>query len=171
MGFTVVQINIRSYNYNKYLLNLEINRCNADIILLNETGTIYNNNIKILGYNFIAINNTDKDGIAIIYKKDINIEHVYFENKDILAIKINSNFGPILIATTYSPPRKFTLPIVSLNRLFSFNIPVLLIADLNAKHPILNTLPPHSNRTPTYNPKGYQIKNIIERQNLLTLGP
>ena len=152
MGFTVVQINIKNFYKNKYILTLEISRTKPDIILMNETGRVYNNNLKLPGYKTTAINTVEYDGIAILSKNELEIEHVFFENNDLLAIRIKSNFGPVIIATTYSPPRRYTLPIVSLNKLFSYEIPILLIADLNAKHPSLNIAP---NNSKMYNPKGH----------------
>ena len=138
MGITVLQINIKSFLVNKYLLNVEINNHQPDIVLLNETSKVYGK-ISIRGYKTIALNNELYDGIAILYKTQLNVEHLYFHNKDLLAIKLFTNFGPIIIATTYAPPRRFTIPIISLNRLFSIQLPILFIADINAKHNILNT--------------------------------
>ena len=54
MGFTLLQINIRHFSRNKYLLQLEISNCsNPDIIILiNETGKIYGEiHPYIRGYN------------------------------------------------------------------------------------------------------------------------
>ena len=70
--------------------------------------------LKIKGYKGFGINNQTADGVAIFHKYDLTIEHIAIPHNDILAIKVITNTGPVIISTAYSPPRSKALPIVSL---------------------------------------------------------
>ena len=167
MGITVVQLNIRNFNRNRYPFSVELSYYQPDVILINETGDVKKENLKLRGYRSIGLNNNVYDGIAIFIKYELDFEHVIFKMNDMLGVKIMTTMGPILIATTYSPPRNLSLPLVSLNKLFAYKIPVLFMADINSHHNILNNIP--STRSPDI--KGKQIYNIIQKYNLSILGP
>ena len=111
MGFKILQINIQNFKKNKYPLSIEISHENPDIILLNETGSVSQHHLKLPGFKTVSTHLDNYDGIAIMSKLDLPVEHLYFDNEDLLAIKIHSSFGPIIIATTYSPPRRFSIPL------------------------------------------------------------
>ena len=164
MGINILQVNIRNFNRNKYLLRMEIAKQNPDIILINETGSIEMEKIKIPGFNAFGENNNENDGVIIYVKKGLQYEHIYLTEDSIIAIKIKTCMGPIIVATAYSPPRKFSLPTLSLCKLFSFELPTLVIADLNAHHPVLNNA-----KHP--DPKGKQLNNIMNKYNVQFLGP
>ena len=166
MGFTILHVNIRNFRKNKYSFNITTNDYNPDIILLNETGQVDSSFLKIRGYKGFGTKNNINDGMAIFYKYNLSIEHVTFTDEDLIAIKIITNMGPILIATSYCPPRIKSLPIIAINKLFNQPLPILFIGDLNAKHYILN-----NTNSSHPNIKGKQLCNIVNHYDLQVLGP
>lgn len=46
---------------------------------------------------------------------------------DVLATQIETTLGPIIIATTYLPPRRPYLPVTDFYRLLNNNIPTYLV--------------------------------------------
>lgn len=141
------------------------NRRQPEIILLNSTGTINEERIKIFNYNVHEKNylNERNAGIAIAVRKDIKYKLYDNFNDDILAIEVDSTKGPIIIATLYSPPRRQYLPIGEIKRLMQKNIPVYLLGDLNANHELFGY-----NRS---NMKGDIIKDLIDRGHTIHKGP
>ena len=167
MGFTVYQVNIRNFKKNKYLLSADISQYNPDIILLNEVGKMDSLQLKLRGYKGSGINLEECDGVAIFTRYQLAVEHLFFVHNDIMAIKLTTNMGHIIIATSYSPPRRHAIPTVSLNRLFSFQCPVLFIGDLNAHHyHFHNSLGKSASDI-----KGKQTVNLINQFKLNFLGP
>ncbi len=75
------------------------------------------------------------DGSAILIKQNIKHKVTDDFDTDILQITIETNTGPINIATTYLPPRRPYLPITDFHRIASQNYPTYIIGDLNAHHP------------------------------------
>ena len=136
MGIKVLQVNIRNFKKLKYSFNLTINEIQPHVILLNETGIADSSQLKIRGYKGFGVNNSEHHGMAIFYKINLHIEHVTFTDDNLIAIKIVTNTGKIIIATSYSPPRTKSLPIISINKLFNQPYPILFIGDLNAHHNI-----------------------------------
>ena len=167
MGLTVLQINIRNFKKNKYLLSMEIADIQPDVILINESGVTQTHQLKLRGYKGIGLNTDKYYGIAIFIKIELKIEYVYFQLQDMLAIKLFTSMGPILIGTAYSPPKDASIPTISLNHLFSFKIPILFIGDLNGHSLVLNNCSSHRNS----DNKGKQIEKIMKNFNLSTLGP
>ena len=167
MGITVLQLNISNFQRLKYTLSLEVHNHQPDIILLNETGIVEINQLKLRGYNSMGNNNTNFHGVAIFVKTDFKFEQIVLKDNGILAIKVQTTMGEIIFSTAYSPPRENSLPIVSLNRIFSHNLPTLLIADLNAHHAIVDNL----GKRKYPDPKGKQLFNLMSRRNLNYLGP
>ena len=168
MGITVYQINIRNWRKNKYPLSVDISNYNPEIILINETGQANPSQITLQGYESISANNTPYDGVAILIKNNINYQPIHLLEDSILAIKILTSFGHIVIATAYSPPRYPSIPSISINKIFSLNLPTLLIADLNAHHPLFDNT---TRSKPQPDSKGKQIYNIMQYRNLSFLGP
>ena len=154
MGLTVLQINIRNFKKNKYLLSMEIADIQPDVILINESGVTQTHQLKLRGYKGIGLNTDKYYGIAIFIKIELKIEYVYFQLQDMLAIKLFTSMGPILIGTAYSPPKDASIPTISLNHLFSFKIPILFIGDLNGHSLALNNCSPYRNS----DNKGKQIE-------------
>lgn len=94
---------IRANELTNYYLNND-----PDIILLNSTGNLNSNQIRILNYNINYKNsyNEDKAGIAIAIKKSINYKLLEIPEEDMLAIEVNTTKGAIIIASMYQPPKR-----------------------------------------------------------------
>ena len=141
------------------------NRLDADILLLNSTGIINAEKIKIYNYNVYHRNIYEERhaGIAIAIKKNIKHKILDDYNDDILAVRINTNRGETTIGTLYSPPRRNYLPVGDMRRLFQTNHPTYLFADLNANHQMLGYT--HANY------KGTVIMDMINRGLATHMGP
>ena len=159
MGLTILQSNIRNWKKNKYLLSVSLADSNPDVILLNETGINNEDRIKLYGYRAIEKNIEAFSGVAILIKNHIEYQEIYLKETNILAIKMSTTFGPIIISTAYVPPRIQTLPRLSLQKLLNFNLPTLFIGDLNAHHPFFN----NSDITHPYGDRrGKDLYNLIQ---------
>lgn len=84
------------------------------------------------------INYTEElsDGSAIAIK--YNIKHKLYGDfdTDFLAVEIETNLGPIIISTTYLPPRRPFLPYTDMHKLQSTNIPTCMLGDFNGRHAV-----------------------------------
>ena len=78
-----------------------------------------------------------------------------------MAVEISTYAGKVIIATLYQPLNRSYIPILYFITLFKCNIPVYMIDDLNATHPLLGYQ--HTNT------KGRQINALI--QNTTTYCP
>ena len=137
----------------------------ADILLLNAHGNTDTANIKIFPYKIYQKNTTQTqhNGVAIAIKH--NIQHKLIDNftDDILAVKIQTDQGPIIIATAYLPPRRPYLPTPDFLSLLRHNIPIYIIGDLNAQHTDFGN---RKNNT-----VGTALVNMIHRRRLRHIGP
>ena len=163
MGITVFQVNIRHYNNNKYILSVEISKYNPDVILINECSLPPNTNINLPGYTSIVKSNGPNSGVIIFIKSFLVFDNIPNIDDNSLAISLHTNFGNIIICTSYIPPRNKILPISTFNRILNRNTPTLFISDLNAHHPIF-----YGNST---NLKGKMLYNLCNSRNLNYLGP
>ena len=138
---------------------------NPEIILLNATSLIDGNKVKIFNYNIYEKNyqNERHAGIAIAIRKDIDHQILDDFQDDIMAVKIETTKGQLIIATYYSPPRRNYMPIGEIKRLFQRNVPVYLMGDLNAHHQALG----HNYA----DQKGNIIKNLMDRDIVAFKGP
>ena len=98
-------------------------------------------------------------------KTSLNTHFIDFDNNDdIIAIKLQTSLGPIIIATSYTPPRYLSLPTIELNHIFNLNLPTIIISDFNAKHPIFDNAKYSNN-------KGKQLFTLMSARKLHFLGP
>ena len=168
MGLTIIQVNIRNIKRNKYLLLNEINNFNPDIILLNETGKATQENLKIRGFRVFGNSNLEYSGVAIYIKLGLTYSHIFLEEDNIIGIRLQTNMGPINIATAYTPPRQNAIQSPSINKIFSYDIPSLMIADFNAHHTMFGNLTRGLSKADS---KGKQLFQILNKKNLNFLGP
>ena len=91
-------------------------RKRPDNISLNATGTRQNDKVKIFNYNVYERNDRNQlhAGIAIAVKKDVQ-HQILDDFQEVLAVKIVTTKGPIIVMTHYSPPRVNRLPIGDIN--------------------------------------------------------
>ena len=127
MALCLLQINIRNWNKNRYLLQCELSNSNPDIILVNETGLVKNNRIKIQGYNSLSKSLSPYSGVAILIKHGILFTQIPTTDPNTIAIRTNTQIGPIIICTSYIPPRIPTLPILQFNRILNYNLPTIFL--------------------------------------------
>lgn len=97
--------------------------------MINSHGLKSNESLKIPGYIIHKINYSEEnsDGSAIAVKQNIKYKLYDDFDTDVLAVEIEANLGPIIISTTYLPPRRPFLPFTDFFRLLNNNIPTSVI--------------------------------------------
>ena len=80
-----------------------------------------------------------------------------------LAIKIDTTKGPVIISTTYLPPRRRFFPVAELKRIFQKDIAVYMIADMNGRLRSLGYI--------TENTNGKEIAKLMRHNICKHLGP
>ena len=163
----IVQHNVLAWTTErKHALANVYLKINPDVLLLNSTNVINNEEMKLYNYNIYKknISNERNAGIAIAVRK--NIKHRIDDNfnSDILSVKIETTKGPINICTFYQPPRRPYFPNQDLSRLIHSNIPTYFLGDLNARHAFLG----HTTRT---NAVGNTLYQHIQNRLLDHIGP
>ena len=162
----IIQHNVLSWNFPRKneLCNYYL-KMNPDVILLNSTGIRDDGTLKIVGYNVYRKNkyNEQQAGIAIAIKR--TIPHRLLDDfvEDVLAIQLETRRGPIVIGTTYLPPRRHVFPEHDILKILRKQIPSYIFGDFNAKHTALG----HNND----NPVGLRIKELIDRNLVTFMGP
>lgn len=103
------------------------------------------------------------DGSAIAVQH--SVKHKLYDDfdTDFLAVEIDTSLGPIIIATTYLPPRRPFLPYPDIHRLLSNNIPTYILGDFNGRHTAFGN---KDNNT-----VGKSLINLINQGKMLHLGP
>ncbi len=121
--------------------------------------------MKIPGYRIYKVNYfenlNDGSAIAVKYK----IKHKLYDDfdTDVLAIEVETGLGPIIIATTYLPPRRPYLPYPDIHKLLSNNISTYILGDFNARHTVFG------NRDK--NTVAKSLINLINQGKIIHLGP
>ena len=107
-----------------------------DVILINGHGNKETDNIKIWPYYVHQKNRTQTrtDGVAIAIKPTLQYKLLDNFSEDTLAIKIQTQQGPLIIATIYQPPRRAYLPTQDILALLRHSVPTYIIGDLNCAH-------------------------------------
>ena len=161
----ILQHNVRSWENIKYTLTNIYREINPDVILINSHGLKTNRNIKIHSYTTYQVNSSEElnDGSAILIKN--NLKHKIKEDydTDMLQVTIDTDTGPINIATTYLPPRRAYLPITDFHKIASQTYPTYIIGDLNAHHPNID-----KKRS---NIVGKTLMMLIDNNKLKHIGP
>ena len=164
-SITIIQHNVNSFKNKKFELYNAYRSTDPDIILLNHTGMTQQEKIKLHGYTTYQSNKTNSRyrGTAIAIKD--NIAHTTDDEyiTDVLALTIDTQQGPITIATDYIGPRATHLNYMDYTRLIHRQFPVYILGDLNAHHPTLGST--------GSNPIGTSITTLIKSNHLQHLGP
>ena len=160
-----MQNNVRCFKNNKYALAIEAAHNNVDILLLNEISTPPNEYIKLRGFTTVLKAIGPNRGTAILVKTIIEFQEIPAKDPNTIAIKINTNLGPLIISTSYIAPSVNTIPVITLNKILNHNIPTVFISDFNAHHPFLN------NTTGQGDMRGRQLYSLAQSRNLSFLGP
>ncbi len=133
--------------------------------MLNSHGLKNNEELKSPGYKTYKVNYSENlsDGSAIVIKYNINYKLYDDFDTDFLAVEIETSLGPIIVATTYLPPRRPFLPYNDMHRLLSNNVPTYILGDFNGRH---TTFGNRDN-----NSVGKSLLNLINQGKLIYLGP
>ena len=131
----------------------------------NETSVKNTDHLKIFHYNVFKTNKRNEQfaGAAIAIKKNITaqIEDDYYQ--DFISATIQTEHGPITVATGYIPPRLAFINSIDLNKIFNRRHPAYLVGDLNAYHRTFG----YSNN----NLRGKQVVTLINANKCKHIGP
>ena len=147
-------------------LAIHLTENKPDIVLFTSTSRTRNQaHIKIPFYITYHTNKADElhAGCGISIRKGIRFEIINFHH-DSIGAKIYTMQGPVIIMTSYSPPRHRLLPNQDIEYMIRHQLPVMLVGDLNCRHRTFgyNT---------GFNVKGRSLhKHIIENR-LNYIGP
>ena len=162
----IIQHNVLKWTLNRRneLTNLYMKE-DPDILLLNATGVKQDQTIKIFNYNVYQRNveNENHAGIAIAVKRNLQHQVIDDFEDDVLAVKIETRKGPVVVATAYRPPRREFMSIEDLLTLFRMKDPVYFLADINARHRFIG----HNDN----NNIGKIIDSMITKNMVSYLGP
>ena len=136
-----------------------------DIILINSHSLINEEKIRLMNYNVYQRNvyGERNDGIAIMIKSNLKhkLDDDFVEN--FLAVEVETDLGPVIIATCYQPPRRNYLSYPDMLKLANTRKPVYLLGDFNANHQILGYN--HCNT------RGKIINSLLNNNHFNLLGP
>ena len=105
MPLTILQLNIKCWKNNRYLLKCELCNHQPDIILINEIGDV--SNIKLQGYTSMSSVLGPFSGVGILIRSGLTFYPIPLTNANILTIKLITTLGTIIIATAYIAYRSF----------------------------------------------------------------
>lgn len=161
----ILQHNVRHWPTNKINLCNVYREIDPEVILINSHGCTTEQPIKIFNYNVHRRNNSQQqhDGVAIAIRKNIRYHIIDDFNDEIMAIKVTTTLGDLILATAYLPPRRNYLPIPDFLKLLNYNCPVYILGDLNAKHRIFDD---NNN-----NEVGSALNTYVRTGQLMHLGP
>lgn len=161
----VIQHNVLAWDRRKYDLSNTYRQLDPDIILINSHGLKNDTKLKIPGYRLYQSNlsNEQMDGVAIAIKTKIphKIDDDFLS--ETLATSVETDDGPLTIATTYLPPRRPYIPHPDFLRLLRRQSPVFIAGDLNARHPTFGTT--------TTNQVGRDLLAYLRHQTARHIGP
>ncbi|XP_064080324.1 uncharacterized protein LOC135197200 [Macrobrachium nipponense] len=132
----IIQHNVLKWTFNRSReLTAYYKKIDPDI-LLDATGIVHDTPLKIYGYSVYKrnIHNEDRAGIAVAIKK--NLEYKLLDDfvEDVLAVEVRTRRGPLVIGTTYLPPRRRLFPREDIKKILQRRQPSYLFGDLNASH-------------------------------------
>lgn len=136
---TIVQHNVRHWKGTRGELTNIYLKIDPDIILINSHGVAASDVMKIFGYDLYRKNDRDElhNGCAIAINKRLKYRIHLDYHSDLLSAVIETNLGPVEIATDYCPPRRGYLHYPDYFKLFRKRHPVYFLGDLNARSPTL----------------------------------
>ena len=135
----IIQHNVLAWNARKYDLSNAYRELDPDVILINSHGLLNDTPLKIPGYRVIQRNTDEEpfDGVAIAVRSRLRHKTNDDYISETLSVEVDTTDGPLLIATSYLPPRRPYLPHPDFLGIFRRQTPVLFAGDINARHPAL----------------------------------
>ena len=112
-----------------------------DIFLLNSTQLLNNQTLKLYAYKTYQKNTHNKRyaDLAIAIKHNIKHKLIDTFTDDVLAVQLETEIGPVIIATLYIPPRRNYIPLQDMMSLLRRPYPVYIMGDLVLCHPNIRT--------------------------------
>lgn len=162
---TIMQINVRGWASNKYSIGNVVNNLGIDVVLINEHGIRGCQSLRLYNYRVYRSNRLDErsSGTAIAIRDSLVHRLVGDFESDLLAVKIETSIGPIVLATDYIPHRVGYLQYIDYYRLMGMQLPVYMLGDLNGRSSTLGYR--------DTNTVGRQIDILIDRGHVRHLGP
>ena len=165
-------LNIRYLNVQHYTQEKEpailghLTEGSPDIILITSTSRPREQPIRIQGYLTFTTNKSNElhAGSAIAIKKGIKFTIKNDFITDTIGAKVETQLGPVMVMTSYSPPRHRLLPTQDLEYMIRNQYPTILAGDLNARHSTFGY-------TSSHNAKGKELDRLILRDRLNYIGP
>ena len=107
--------------------------------------------------------NEASDGVGIAVKSDI--AHVVIDDfrEEVMAVRLDTPLGPIVIATAYLPPRRAYVPYPDFLRLSRMRMPVYFVGDCNGHHRLFNYR--------STNTVGTALARLVDQGRFRHLGP
>ena len=170
----IIQLNVLSWNNpgRRLWISLYIQNKSPDIVLLNSTSLVptqQNKNslssIKLTNYKTYLTKQDIQNGSAILVKRNLCHNIIPNLSTSSIAVKVLTSTGPVVIFTSYIPPRTNSINSLDFQKNISMNVPVLIAGDFNAIHSFFG-LP---NRV--MNHRGELLYHICKLYNLDFLGP
>ena len=165
MSLTILQVNIKCWKNNRSLLECGLCSHQPDTIFINEIGDV--SNIKLQGYTSMISALRPFSGVGILIRSGLTFYPIPITNDNILAIKLITALGTIIIATAYITYRDTFIPTKEIFQILSHNLPSLIMGDFNADHPMFGNSP--ANR-PNRDLKGRTMASIAIKKNVKLIG-
>ena len=166
-GLKIRYLNVQHWTDDKNTaLTLHLTKNEPDVLLFTSTSRLRDQtHIKIPFYTTHHTNKANElhAGTGIAIKKGIRFEIINFHH-DTIGAKIFTTQGPIVVMTSYSPPRHRYLPNQDLEYLIRHQLPTILVGDLNCRH---RTFGYNSG----FNPKGRALHKHIMEDRINHIGP
>ena len=158
----VLHHNVRHWGGSRHALCNAFREVDPDVITICSHGS--GENLRIWGYSVLTrVTRELNHGWALAVKRSLRFRALELSEDGMLAVELQTNDGPIVIATHYRPPRVDNLPLVEMLDLANRNVPVYLLADLNARHGLFG----HADM----NRAGRMVADLIGRGKYERLGP
>ena len=161
MRVRVLHHNVRHWGDSRHSLVSAFRELDPDVITINSHGS--GENLRVWGYSVVTQVSGVHDGWAIAVRRSLSCRMLELSRDGMLAVQLQTEDGPLVIATFYRPPRRDWLPVGDLLALANRAEPVYLFADLNARHGFFG----HANR----NRAGEVLVDLVHRGKFEWLGP
>lgn len=162
----IVQWNIRNLYTNKDSLTTLCSEILPDVLVLQETWTKPNTQIKVSGYNFISHTprNSTGGGVAILATNSTPITNIPVQSSlEVCVARVHSSTNPFSLISLYIPPNTVNTNLIDdlNNLLVNIPPPYLICSDANGHHQAWGS--------ETENSRGKVIYNWINDNNLFIL--